>query len=155
VLFRSNPIEALESVKKAGARKVIFHYEASKAPGAVILAARKLGLEVGLAINPETQVSAFSYLLGEVDSILLMAVHPGFYGAKFLPEVLDKVKEIRQSKSDSVIGVDGGMKENNVAFVAGLGVDMICVGSAIFMQPDPASSFKKLSRLAVEGSKAG
>jgi len=138
--------------QQAGAEKVVFHYEAAARPQQVISQARNLGLGVGLAVNPETPVSDIVPLAGEVDSILFLTVHPGFYGAQFLPEVLDKIREFRDARPDAKIGVDGGIKAANIAEVAETGVDVIYVGSAIFLQPDPAEAFRHLLSLAKEGS---
>jgi ribulose-phosphate 3-epimerase len=151
-LMTVRPEEHFGCLRKAGASRVVFHFEATPSAEAVIAQAKALGLGVGLAINPETQVSAFLSLVGTVDSVLFLTVHPGFYGAQFLPEVLGKVMELRTATPNTEIGVDGGIKEGNVARMARLGVDSICVGSAIFMQPDPAASFQRLTRLAQEAA---
>jgi ribulose-phosphate 3-epimerase len=87
-------------------------------------------------------------MVPDLDSILFMAVYPGFYGAKFVPEVLDKIVEFRKTYFKTVIGIDGGVKENNIAEIARSGVDEICVGSAIFLQPDPGAAYRKLADLA-------
>jgi len=145
------PESYLEGLKQAGARKVVFHYEATPSPGEVIAQARKLGIGVGLAVNPETPVSAVLPLAGEVDSILFLTVNPGFYGSKFLPEVLDKVRQFRDARPDIETGVDGGIKEGNIIDIARTGLDVIYVGSAIFLQPEPAESFRRLQSLAREG----
>jgi len=79
-------------------------------------------------------------------------VHPGFYGSQFIPEVLDKVVELRSTGLGVEISVDGGIGESNIAEVARVGVDVIYVGSAIFLQPQPAESFRRLLALAREGS---
>ncbi len=142
----------LAGFKKAGAQKVVFDYEATPSPRDVITLARKLDLEIGLAINPETQVSAILPLVNAVDSILFLTVNPGFYGSQFIPEVLDKVVELRSSQPAIEIGVDGGIKEGNIIQIAQFGVDVIFVGSAIFLQPKPGESFRRLSALAKEGS---
>ncbi|MCX6000361.1 MAG: ribulose-phosphate 3-epimerase [Chloroflexi bacterium] len=147
-----NPETYLERCRRAGAHKVIFHFESTQAPRNVISEAKRLGLGVGLAANPETPVTAILPLLAEVDSVLLLTVHPGFYGARFLPEVLDKVAELRAIPPATEIGVDGGVKEENAGRIAGLGVDVLYVGSAISLQPDPAASFRRLQALAQEGS---
>lgn len=151
-LMTVRPEEHLDCLRKAGAQKVVFHFEAAPSPEAVIAQARRLGLGAGLAINPETPVSAFLPLAGAVDSVLFLTVHPGFYGSRFLPEVLDKVAELRRAMPNMEIGVDGGMKESNVAQIARLGVDSIYVGSAIFLQTDPAACFRHLTELAQEAS---
>jgi ribulose-phosphate 3-epimerase len=142
-----HPEDYLEGFREVGAKKVIFHYEASTSPQSVISQARGLGLEVGLAVNPETPVPAFLPLVDEVDSVLFLTVHPGFYGSSFLPEVLDKVVELRQSRSDLEIGVDGGINESNIVPVAWSGADVLCVGSAIFLHPNPAEKYYHLLEL--------
>lgn len=138
------PEEQFEGFQKAGAMKVVFHYEAAPSPGQAILKARRLGLGVGLAINPETEVAKVLPLLPQVDSVLVLAVNPGFYGSKFIPEVLGKLGELRNARADLEIGIDGGIKESNIAEAARAGADVICVGSAIFKSADPAASYRRL-----------
>jgi len=152
-LMVQRPEDYLESFQKAGAQKIIFHYEATSSPEEVIFQARNLGLEVGLAVNPETLLSFIYPLNSKVDSILFLTVNPGFYGSPFIPEALDKAIELRRTQPNLEIGVDGGMKEGNIAQIARLGIDTIYVGSAIFLQLDPGESFRHLSTLAEEGSR--
>lgn len=143
-----HPENYLQGFRQAGAKKVVFHYEATPSPQEVISRVRDLDLGVGLAINPETTVSAILPLVNEVDSVLLLTVNPGFYGSKFIPEVMDKIAELRSVCPDLEIGVDGGVKESNVTQIARTGVDVIYVGSAIFLQPRPGESFHHLLALA-------
>ncbi len=147
------PEDYLESFSHAGAQKIAFHYEATSSPMEVISQARKLGLRVAIAVNPDTNVSTILSLASQVDSVLFLTVRPGFYNSKFLPEVIDKVAELRSALPEIEIGVDGGIKESNIAEVAQTGVDLIYVGSAIFLQPQPAESFHRLQMLAEEGSR--
>lgn len=151
-LMVQSPENYLEAFKKAGAEKVVFHYEATVSPRDTISRSRTLGLKVGLAVNPETPVPAILPLVAEVDSVLFLTVNPGFYGSQFIPEVLDKVAELRRRQPVVEIGVDGGIKESNIVQVARAGADTIYVGSAIFLQPQPGESFRRLSTLAQEGS---
>jgi ribulose-phosphate 3-epimerase len=145
-----HPQDYLNGFRQAGARKVIFHYEATSSPHEVISLARELDLAVGLAINPDTIISTMLPLIDEVDSVLLLTVNPGFYGSKFIPEVMDKVAELRKARPEMEIGVDGGVKENNITQIAQTGVDVIYVGSAIFLHPQPGESFRHLLALAQE-----
>ncbi len=147
-LMVKDPEGHLKDFSKAGALKVIFHLEATSSPRSVISLARGLGLQIGLAINPETPVAAVLPLAGQVDSVLFLSVHPGFYGSKFIPEVLDKITEFRRLQPGKETGIDGGIKASNIGQVARTGVDVIYVGSAIFMQPQPAESFRQLAALA-------
>ncbi len=154
-LMVTDPGSYLDCFKRAGAGKIVFHYEASSHPNEVISAARSFGLKVGLALNPETLVSSILPLCSEVDSVLLLSVHPGFYGQGFLPEVLDKVTELRRMQPLLEIGIDGGAKENNIIRIASSGVDAIYVGSAIFLQPAPGESYRHLQSLVDSASSEG
>ncbi len=153
-LMVRQPEEQLQCFARAGAEKIVFHFEATSSPLRTIKLIRHLGVKVGLAVNPETPLTTTLLLADSVDSVLFLTVHPGFYGAKFLPEVLDKVVELRDRRPNLEIGVDGGIKEGNIAEVARLGLDYICVGSAVFVQPDPAEAFRRLQSLADQASRS-
>jgi ribulose-phosphate 3-epimerase len=153
-LMVKQPEEQLQCFAMAGAEKIVFHFEATSSPLRIITMIRHLGVKVGLAVNPETPLTTTLSLADSVDSVLFLTVHPGFYGAKFLPEVLDKVMELRARKPNLEIGVDGGIKDANIADVARLGLDYVCVGSAIFVQPDPGQSFRRLQGLADKASRS-
>lgn len=151
-LMVADPASYADDFREAGASRLVFHYEASPAPEEVVGLVKELGMEVGLALNPETPVSAVSPWLAQLDNILLLTVNPGFYGSAFVPEVLDKVAELRRACPGIEIGVDGGIKDGNIARVARMGVDAICVGSAVFLQPQPGESYHRLLALAQAGS---
>jgi ribulose-phosphate 3-epimerase len=146
-LMIKNPEKEFANYQKAGTGKVVFHFEATKEHQKVIQTARNLKLKVGMAINPETTITQVMPLLDSIDSVLFMSVHPGFYGAKFLPEVLDKVRELHHLKPSLLLSIDGGINENNLLEVAKTGVQEICVGSGIFRQADPAAAYRKLTAL--------
>jgi ribulose-phosphate 3-epimerase len=143
-----NPENCIADFHRAGAEEIVFHYEATPSPETVIRETRKLGMKVGLAVNPETPVTSVSHLVKDVDSLLFLAVHPGFYGAAFLPEVLDKVVAFRKAFPGTETGIDGGVKEDNITDIARSGVDFICVGSALFRQTQPAEAYHRLMMLA-------
>ncbi len=147
-LMVMNPEECLEEFRQAGARGIVFHYEATAAPEKIIRKIKKLGMKAGLAVNPETPISAITNLIDKVDNVLFLSVNPGFYGAKFIPEILDKIVAFRKAYPKMEIGIDGGIKENNIVQIARTGVNVIYIGSAIFLQPDPAESYRRLKKLA-------
>ena len=151
-LMVEHPEDYLDNFREAGAKRVVFHYEARSSALSVISRARRLGLAVGLAVNPETEVAAFLPLVEAVDSVLFLAVHPGFYGSQLIPEVLDKVAELRKSQPAMEIGIDGGIKASNIVQVAGRQVDLLYVGSDIFLQPNPAESYRTLMTLVNKAS---
>ena len=143
-----HPEDCLEEFKQAGAQKIVFHYEATSSPDQIIRQIRNLGMQAGLAVNPKTHVDAIRPLLSELDSVLFLSVNPGFYGAEFIPDVLNKIVAFRKAHPRLEIGIDGGIKEDNIAKIAETGVNVIYIGSAIFRQPQPAESYRRLTRLA-------
>lgn len=143
-----HPEDYLEEFKQAGAQKIVFHYEATSSPDQIIRQVKSLGMQAGLAVNPKTHVDVIKPLLSELDSVLFLSVNPGFYGAEFIPEVLNKIVAFRKAHPRLEIGIDGGIKEDNIVKIAETGVNVIYIGSAIFRQPQPAESYRRLTRLA-------
>ena len=143
-----HPAQHFAAIKAAGAHKVIFHYEATTEHRETIAAARRVGLEVGLGVNPETPLEKVMPLAGILDSVLFMTVHPGYYGAAYLPKVMDKVIRFRAAAPGVVTAIDGGAGEKNIPEIARSGLDYICVGSAVFKAPDPAAAYRHLLGLA-------
>lgn len=140
--------DCLKAFKEAGCEKIVFHFEATSNPLRVIKKIRELDLKAGLALNPDTPISKVGPFLEEIDSVLLMSVHPGFYGAKFIPEMLNKARELRKMWPETIIGMDGGLKSTNILEAKEAGVDQACVGSRIFKADDPKEAFLELKKLA-------
>jgi len=145
-----DPLNYVEQFHDVGASRVIFHIESEDDPNDVVALARSLGIGVGVALNPDTLVSRAADVLPRVDSALVMSVYPGYYGAAFVPEALDKVPELRRDFPHLELEVDGGVKADNLVEVARAGFDSVCVGSAIFRAPDPAEAYRRLSSLAAQ-----
>jgi ribulose-phosphate 3-epimerase len=137
---------------KAGAKRVIFHLEAAKDPGAIIKQLRDQGAEVGIAIKPATPVASLKPFLGEIDLVLVMTVEPGFAGQKLIPETLEKVAEVKRLVADlptrPKIQVDGGINEETIGKAAESGADVFVSASAVYGAQDPAAMVKHLRELA-------
>ena len=135
-LMINEPIRYLSDFAKAGADGITVHKEACKELRETLSGIKKLGLKPSVSINPETPVQEIEDVLGMVYMVLVMSVHPGFGGQKFIPSSLDKVrwlKEKREEKGLSYkIDIDGGVNKNNIAEIAGNGVDIIVAGTAVF-----------------------
>ena len=142
-LMVERPVALLAAFKEAGAGRIIFHFESKDDPWAVIKEIRALNLEVGIAINPETNVREIEDYLMSVDQVLVMTVKPGYYGSPFLPEMVGKVAELKKRKGNFLISVDGGININNIIDIKDAGVDLACVGSGIF-KGNPEENYKKL-----------
>jgi len=152
-LMVKDPEKYIEDFHNAGAKSIVVHYESVKESASdVIEHITSLGMRAGLAVNPETPATVLDdNLVNRLESVLFLAVHPGFYGAKFIPEILDKISLFHRLCPGVRIGIDGGIKAGNIIQVARSGVNEICVGSAIFGQPNPAASFNELTALAHKG----
>ncbi len=131
-----NPERYFEVLKKANFEMIIFHVEAVKDLFETIKKIRSYGLLPGIAINPDTSVDLIESVYKEVEEILFMTVYPGYYGRPIVWEALDRAKEFKERHPEVIVGIDGGVKLNNVEKIVKSGVDRICVGSAIFKAPD-------------------
>lgn len=144
-LMVQEPIRYIEAFKEAGADIVTIHLEACEDVRSTIGKIRECGMKAGLSICPETPAEKIKELLPIVDMLLVMSVHPGFGGQKFIPESLDKIRKIREmieeQKLDVDIQVDGGIYLSNVKEVLDAGANVIVAGSAVF-NGDPAENTK-------------
>ena len=148
-LMVEEPTKYFESFKRAGAKRIVFHYESKEEPSEVIEEIRALGLEAGIAINPETPVADVEKFFKDIDTLLFLSVNPGFYGSKFLPEVCEKAKALKNRKDKPVIAMDGGIKADNILLIRDAGVDIACVGSGIYGKGDAKQNYQDLlKRLA-------
>jgi ribulose-phosphate 3-epimerase len=143
-LMVNDPIAWLDVFKRLGTERVLFHAEIKQDPLTVIKAIKKKSMRAGIAVNPATELKEFEALVDKDDAVLFMSVVPGFYGARFIPEVLEKIKQFRRKYPGIIVGIDGGIKADNVVEVKRSGIDYICVGSAIFKDADPGAAYAKL-----------
>jgi len=112
----------------------------------VISEIKSYGKKAGVSLNPDSPFSAIKNILGEIDMVLIMSVHPGFGGQGFIDKVLPKINQARKAYSGD-IEVDGGINDKNVASVVEAGANIIVAGSYFFRAKDPGLAVKKL-RLA-------
>lgn len=149
-LMIEEPIRYIEDFKKAGADFITVHLEACKDVKETLKSIHSVGLKAGLSICPETPAEALEPYMKDVDMILVMSVHPGFGGQKFIPETLDKIRAIRNmAESQEIemdIQVDGGIYLTNVKEVLDAGANIIVAGSAVF-KGDPADNTAKFMEI--------
>lgn len=130
------PIRYVDAFKDAGADMLTVHYEACKDVQATLDYIKGEGLKAGLAINPGTPVSEIEEYIDKVDMVLIMSVNPGFGGQKFMPEAIDKLKQVKMlsdaKNPDMYIQVDGGITIDNVQAVLDAGANVVVAGSAVF-----------------------
>lgn len=144
-----SPVDDLiEQFADAGASMISFHPEASQHVDRSLQLIIDKGCQPGLVFNPATSLSHLDYVMDKLHHILLMSVNPGFGGQSFIPNTLDKLREVKQRIEESGrnirLEVDGGVKVDNIAAIAEAGADMFVAGSAIFNQPDYATVIQQM-----------
>ena len=120
----------------AGADIITIHPESTDDLESSIKLIKKLNKKVGLSLNPDTQINAIEKFLHQIDLVLIMSVHPGFGGQKFIPEVIEKIKKLKNIKSKENlkfdIEVDGGINFDNSKLVIKAGANILVSGTTIF-----------------------
>lgn len=146
-----NPERYVERFKQAGASLLTVHYEACSDLRRTIEQIRSLGMKAGVSINPETPAHVLKEIIPNVDLVLVMSVHPGFGGQKFIPETLQKIADVRrmitQSNSSALIEVDGGVGLQNAAEVIAMGADALVGGASVFTSENPQETIAKLKNV--------
>ena len=122
----------------AGADIITIHPEATKNVGSSISLIKKLKKKVGLSLNPNSKIEIISKYLAKIDLVLIMSVHPGFGGQKFIPKVLEKIKKLKQLKDKKKLGfdieVDGGINFSNSKLVKEAGANILVSGTTVFKE---------------------
>lgn len=140
-----NPVEYAARYVEAGADVLTCHVEAE--PEAVD-AIRAAGARAGLALNPETPVEAARDWLERVDMVLVMSVHPGFGGQRFMPEVLPKIERLRAWGFTGDVEIDGGIDPATIGDAAAAGANVFVSGSGIFRATDKAATISTMRETA-------
>ena len=126
----------IKDYAEAGADIITIHPEATDNLQESIEHIKKFGKKVGVSLNPNTQIDIIEKLLVEINLVLIMSVHPGFAGQKFIPNILDKIKELKKIKDKKNLNfdieVDGGINFDNSKLVIEAGANILVSGTTIF-----------------------
>ena len=132
------PEKLVEPFARAGADGITFHVEATENPNEVIDLIKSTGKQVGISLKPKSSLDLIKNHLNNIDLILIMSVEPGFGGQQFMPEVIEKVKNIKEiiskNKLDIEIEIDGGINFENCKLVKKAGANVLVSGSTIFKE---------------------
>lgn len=144
-----HPEKYVERFAKAGADIITVHYEACQDNlEDVLKLIKSTGVKCGAVINPDTPVEKIASVIPLCDMVLVMSVFPGFGGQKFIPEALNKLREVKaiadKAGKEIDIEIDGGVNIENVALVKEAGANVIVAGSAVFNAPDRAKAIAAL-----------
>ncbi|HVM07097.1 MAG TPA: ribulose-phosphate 3-epimerase [Acidimicrobiales bacterium] len=150
-LMMTNPGQYLEAFRDAGANGCSVHVEIG-GTDELIEQMRSLGLDVGLAVNPDVPFDTFEPFLDRIDLLLLMTVFPGFGGQSFISDVVPKIAQaaaaIRERDLDVALQVDGGIDVRTAPIVCRAGATVLVSGSAVFREDDPAEAARKIREAA-------
>ena len=135
-LMMSRPDLYLEAFAKAGAQTIQIHVEADCDIHTELKRIRAMGLKNAIVINPETPVEHLFPYLDEIDEALVMTVHPGYGGQKFIEDCMPKVEVLRRMRPKLDIMVDGGINADTALVAAKAGANQFGAGSYLFKQAD-------------------
>jgi ribulose-phosphate 3-epimerase len=151
-LMIENPDAFVKPFAEAGADCLSLHQEASRHLNRSVQAVKDLGLRAGVALSPSTPVQTLEWVLEYVDYVLLMSVNPGFGSQHFIPNVLDKARELRdlieRKNYPVLIEADGGIHPETIGDFSKAGVNVFVAGSAIFGQRDYRETLRMMRERA-------
>ena len=147
-LMVSHPGRFVTPFAEAGADSITFHVEGADPVAEVLARIRAAGCATGLSVRPNTPADALLPWLDQIDLVLVMTVEPGYGGQAFMPEMLPKIRTLRQAINQGqrpvYLEVDGGISPKNVAEVVAAGADLLVAGTSVFRAADPAAAIRAL-----------
>jgi len=142
------PEKYLKKFTENGAFNITVHYETCTHLHSTIHQIKDLGVKVGVALNPHTEISLLKPVLEDIDMVLIMTVNPGFGGQKFIHYSFEKIRELRKISEDYnpglLIQVDGGITLENIGKLKQAGVDVFVAGTFVFKSKDPIRTIRSL-----------
>ena len=150
-LMIMEPERYAEQFKNAGADNLTVHLEACAHLHRNIQQIKSLGMKAGVALNPHTPVSSLQDVIQDIDLVCLMSVNPGFGGQKFIPQTLEKIRQVRKMIDEKGLNVhieiDGGVTFENAPSILAAGADVLVAGNTVFKASDPAGMIRALKAL--------
>jgi ribulose-phosphate 3-epimerase len=150
-LMVERPERYAEDFKKAGADVLTVHAEACTHLHRNIQQIKSLGMQVGVALNPHTDIACLNYIIQDIDLVCLMSVNPGFGGQKFIKSTLQKIKDVKAligaTNSKALIEIDGGVTLDNATTIIAAGADVLVAGNTVFAAADPMQAITQLKSL--------
>ena len=151
-LMISDPLRYVEDFASAGADIITFHIECDNDADEVIDKIHSLGCKAGISLKPGTPAEKVFPYLKKLEMVLVMTVEPGFGGQSFMPDMMPKLKAIREKcKAENLdinLQVDGGIAEKTIALAAASGANVMVAGSAVFGSESPEKAISQLRELA-------
>ena len=147
-LMIEKPERYIEDFKHAGVDCLSVHWEACTHLHRTIHQIRDLDMLAGVAINPHTPIAFLADVINDVDFVVIMSVNPGFGGQRFIPNSINRVKELRKLinkyHSEALIEIDGGVDLENAPLLVDAGADILIAGNTVFCSENPIETIKSL-----------
>jgi ribulose-phosphate 3-epimerase len=154
-LMIQHPERHLAAFRRAGGDTLVVHVEADVDLPRAIEAIHALGAQAGAALKPDTPLERVLPSIDRLDQVMVMSVHPGFSGQKFLPEILPKMAAVHQRLgeigSGADLSADGGVTPGTAGVVAGAGATFLVCGNSVYGGGDVAANLATLRRAAEGG----
>ncbi|PSJ31347.1 ribulose-phosphate 3-epimerase [Peptostreptococcus russellii] len=151
-LMITDPDDYIEALADVGCDVITVHQETCTHLHRTIQNIKSHGMKAGVVLNPATPISTIKHVIKDIDMVLLMSVNPGFGGQKFIPEIIEKTKELKalieEKNPDVLIEIDGGVKSSNIKEIVDAGADVLVAGSAIFGHDDINKAVRDLREAA-------
>lgn len=150
-LMIEKPEKFAEQFKNAGADILTVHIEACNHLHRNVQQIKSLGMKAGVALNPHTPVAELSDIIQDIDLVCLMSVNPGFGGQKFIPQTIERIKQLRRMIDEKGLNVhieiDGGVTLENAASIVAAGADVLVAGNTVFKSANPVETIKLLKSI--------
>ena len=147
-LMVQNPLKEVERwTATEVVKRILFHYEAVDDFGATLEALKKYDWEIGVVLNPDTELEKIKPYLSDLDSVMFMGVVPGFQGQGLIPDVLEKIVEFNSQYSNIFTEIDGAVNKETIPDIVQTEVKAICPGSAIFGSGNPAENVDEIREI--------
>ena len=150
-LMIEEPEKYAEQFKNAGADILTIHIEACNHLHRNVQQIKSLEMKAGVALNPHTPVAELSDIIQDIDLVCLMSVNPGFGGQKFIPQTIERIKQLRRMIDEKGLNVhieiDGGVTLDNAASIVAAGADVLVAGNTVFKSANPEETIKLLKAI--------
>ena len=150
-LMIEKPEKFAEQFKNAGADILTVHIEACNHLHRNVQQIKSLGMKAGVALNPHTPVAELCDIIQDIDLVCLMSVNPGFGGQKFIPQTIERIKQLRRMIDEKGLNVhieiDGGVTLENAASIVAAGADVLVAGNTVFKSANPVETIKLLKSI--------
>ena len=151
-----DPDRYIQTFADLGTDILTVHYEACTHLHRTIQAIKAAGMKAGVALNPHTPIHLLEDIIADLDMVCLMSVNPGFGGQSFIENTYNKVKKLKalinQKGANTLIEIDGGVKDNNAAALVEAGADVLVAGSFVFKSEDPMATIENLKQTTSEAN---